>query len=455
MIPEQIISIYSSYLYPYLIPLWQIIKNWWWLSLPFLLRKQLMFIYLWWRVDGFLAKQKQVLLKIKLPQEINKPIRAMESVLSSIHAAINQPPNIWEKWVDGQVQLSISLEIASIDGETNFYIRTPNSFRDAVEASLYAQYPEIELIEVEDYTKQVPQNIPNKEWDLFGCSYRMIKPDYLPIKTYSQFETEREVDQERIIDPLAGLLEGMSRIKKGEQFWFQFLIEPVTDSNQLEFMGKVTTPGAYSLWAKEGIKLRDKIAHRPTNEKKKKSIFREIFEILFLEPKPEKKEERELIPPEMKLTPGEREVLEAVEKKMAKPIFNTAIRFIFMGRQDVWLKAKLRLAFVYFNNYSTNNLNAIYPNGKTITKIKKNLFFPLIDAKFIYERRKYLRARQLFKNYVRRVTPFYPLSGGTFMMNTEEVASLFHFPGKDVAPAPGFIRIKTKRSGVPPTLPIE
>ena len=435
----------------------QIFENWWWLPLFFILWKPFLFLYLWWRVDNFLKKQQSIMLDIKLPKEILKPIRAMEVVLSSIHAAIYQPPDLWEKWIDGQVQLSLGLEMVSIDGQPHFFVRTPKQYQDAVESSLYAQYPEIEIIEVDDYTKHIPQSIPNKEWDLFGSDYKLIKDDHYPIKTYSEFETEREKKEGEVVDPIAGLLEAMAKVKKGEHLWIQFLIDPVGDANELKFLGMVTTEGSLSKWRKTGEELRDKLARRPGPAGAPKPIIQEAAEILITGNVPEeKKEEKEIIPPEMKLTPGEREVLAAIEKKMSKPIFQITARFIFLGRKDVWFKPNFRLAFSFFNQYTTNNLNALFPDGRTLTKIKKFLILQPFNMNFIRSRRHYLRCRKLFRNYVKRFSPFFPKLGkGTFMLNTEEIASLFHFSSEETAPGPGIQRIEVKKRGVPPGLPVE
>lgn len=434
----------------------QIVKNWWWVPLPFLLWKPLLFLYLWWRVESWFSKQKAVLLEIKLPKEVIKPTRAMEQVMASIQAAIYQPPDPWEKWVDGQIQMSISFEIASIGGETHFYVRTWVPYRESVEASLYAQYPELEITKVDDYTKYVPQNIPNKDWDLFAADYHLIKPDYFPIKTYTEFETEHEVLEEKRVDPLAALLEGMAKVKPGEQFWFQFVAEPIGNADELKFLGFVTTPGSLGVWIKKGQELRDKLAHRPEAASPPKPMIQEAVQILITG-KPtmkEVKEEKDIIPPEMKLTPGEREVLMAMEKKMSKPIFRTTIRFIYLGKREVWFKPNFRLAFSYFNGYTTSNLNALFPygSGKTLTKIAKSWFLPI---NLIRKRRLYLRCRKIFKNYTKRLPPFFPRGGGTSMLNIEEMASLFHFPGRKVAPAPGVPRIESKRGDVPPELPTE
>jgi hypothetical protein len=238
----------------------------------------------------------------------------------------------------------------------------------------------------------------------------------------------------------------MAKIKKGEQLWIQFLIDPIGDVDLAKSLSK---------WCRSGEGLRDKLARRPAPGRPK-PIIQEAAEILITgKVKEEKKEEKEIFPPEMKLTPGEREALAAIEKKMSKPIFKTTVRFIYLGRRDVWFKPNFRLAFSFLNQYTTNNLNALYPEGRTFTKIHKALIFQFLNIDFIRGRRHYVRCRKLFRKYIKRLSPFFPGPGGTFMLNTEEVASLFHFPSERVAPAPGVSRIEAKKGGVPPSLPVE
>jgi hypothetical protein len=423
----------------------QLINTWWWVPLPFILWRPFKFLWLWWRVETFLSQQSWVTLEIRLPKELLKPIRAMEVVLSSIHAAIYQPPgDLWETYIDGQVQLSVGLEIASINGEPHFFIRTPKPFRDAVESSLYAQFPEIELKETDDYTKYVPQDLPNKDWDMFGSDYKLDKEDYYPIKTYLQFETEKEALEKKRIDPIAGLMEAMAKIKEGEQLWIQISAATIGDADM---------PHALTQWRDKGLVLRDKLARREEDAKPKSMLGRAVDIMIFNEIE-EVKKEKSIIPPEMKLTPGEREVLGAIEMKMSKPIFDCTIRFIYLGKRDVWFKPNFRLAFSYFNQYTTNNLNFLKPNGKTLTKIKKSFFLRPFNATTIRERRHYLRCRKLFRNYINRFSPYFPRPGGTIKLNTEELASLYHFPSWEISPVPGVQRLDS-RKGPPPELPIE
>ncbi len=427
----------------------QFIKNWWWVFVPFIFWKPCLFLYLWWRVDSFLSKQTMVLLEIKLPRELQKPIRAMEVVLSSIHAGIYQPPDFWEKWIDGQIQLSLGIEMVSIDGQPHFFVRTPLQYKDTVESSIYAQYPEVEIVEADDYTKQVPQSIPNKEWDLFGTDYKLVKEEFYPIKTYPEFEKESAMEsvEERKVDPIAALLEGMAKIKKGEQLWLQIIAEPIGDADM---------PKSLSHWYKKGELFRDKLAHRP-GASRPRPIMQDAFELLITGKEHEiKKEEKDIIPPEMKLTPGEREVMAAVERKMSKPIFKSVVRFIFLGQRNIWFKPNFRVLFSFLSQYTTNNLNALFPLGKTLTKVKKSVFFPPINIPFIRNRRIFIKGRRLFRVYNQRYSYFHPHpSKGTVMLNTEELASLFHFPSQRVVSSPGLERIEAKKKGQPSSLPVE
>ncbi|MFH1036959.1 MAG: hypothetical protein V1756_02805 [Patescibacteria group bacterium] len=205
-------------------------------------------------------------------------------------------------------------------------------------------------------------------------------------------------------------------------------------------------------WLKDGEALRNKLAKRE-EKPPQKSMAQEAADLLFTGkiPGAEEEEEKkvEAFPPEMRLTPGEKDIVTAIELKMSKQIFRSQARFIYLGKKDVWFKQNFRLAFSYFSQYETANLNALLPNSKTLTKIHKHWFLPW---NILLGRRYYLRRRKLFRNYINRWTPYYPRFGGTFMLNTEEVASLFHFPSWIVAPVPGVSRVEAKKGPAPDLL---
>lgn len=415
---------------------WQIFKAWWWLVLPFLLIKPFLFLWLWWRQQLFTKTVPKIMLEVKIPREILKPIKAMENVFAGFWA-LYDPPNWKEKWIEGKYLLTLSLEIASIDGKTHFFIRVPKFFRDIVESNIYAQYPEAEIAEVKDYTENVPPDIPNEEYDLWGCSFQTLKEDIYPIKTYAKFFEERGetiAKEEKRIDPMAGLLEGMAKLGPGEQMWIQILIKPITGAeNNIIERGKARVA---------------KIVGRP-EKPKVKPIIQEAAEILIFGPKEEEKPLPEIIPPEMKLTPGEREEVSAIEEKIGKYFFETAIRFIYLGKRDVFFKPHIRTPLAFFTQFSTQNLNGLKPWGRTITKV----------TYFFVKRRLMLRKCRIFRLFKDRLPPLYPLNSkvggleGVFVLNTEELATIFHFPSKAVAIAPFMERIEAKKGEAPPGLP--
>ena len=426
--------------------LWDVFKNWWWIALPFFLWRPFLFLWLWWRREIWMFGQKKVLLEIKMPKEVLKPLRAMEQVFSALWGNVFDPADRWEQWVEGKTLDSLQLEMASLGGEPHLFVRCTEGRRNAIEASIYSQYPDAEISIVEDYTKYVPRDIPNKDWDAWGTDYELVKPDVYPLKTYAKFfEEKTEAKEEKRIDPLSTLLEGMGKLGPGEQLWIQIAATPIISSKKEE-------EGGYD-FVKAGRVIADKLAKRP-EKTKQKSIFLEAGEKLVLGTmEEEEKKEEPLIPPEMKLTPGEKEILSGVEGKIAQRCFNCYIRFIYLAKREVYFGGAKAIPFGFFNQFATENLNAPKPCPQTLTKIKKSLFF--FPLNLVRERRLFIKKRRLFFRYINRFLPLFPKRGGTFILNTEELATLFHFPGWTVAPAPFVSRVESKRGEAPPGLPME
>ncbi len=418
---------------PHLRVAWRVFLNWWWLFLPFILWKRAVFFWLWWREEIFDNKQKNILLEIRIPKENLKPMRAMELVFTGLWQ-IYSPPAWIEKWWDGQYLLSYSFEIAAIDGIPHFFIRCNKLVKELVETHIYSQFPEAEVFEVEDYTKKVPQDIPNKEWNFWGTDYKLIKKSCYPIKTYLDFETERETKEEKRIDPMSALLEGLAGTKKGEQIWVQIRAKPFLDEIP---------------WVKEGKEEINTLVNR-----KKPSVvgslIGDLINILMGKPLTEKKEEKDLIPPEMKLTPGEREIVSAIERKTSKLGYEVLVRYACLIKKEVG-KPNSRLPMSYFTNFVTSNLNSMVPNGETMTKIRRKWYDPF----WFPQRRLYLKKRKTFRRITTRLPYYFPLSGGTFILNVEELATIYHFPSKILTPASPVPRVEAKKGEAPLELPVE
>ena len=181
---------------------WQFISAWWWLFLPFLLIKPVIYLWLFWRIETFALQQRFILLEIKMPEDAPRPFKAMEDVFAGFWQ-MHDPANPREKWLEGKYQLSLALEMISTEGDIHFYLRIPEGMQKLVESAVWAHYPSAELELAKDYTKQIPQDIPNKEWELWGTSYVLERPSPYPIRTYTKFFEPTATDQDKIrIDPL-------------------------------------------------------------------------------------------------------------------------------------------------------------------------------------------------------------------------------------------------------------
>ncbi len=439
--------------------IFQIIRSWWWFFLPIILWFPAKSLYLWWlRWEVWYQKKKWILLEIKPPREVLKPFSAMENVFSMLWGIIDAP-NWRERWCNGTLPLGgglwFSFEIVSFGGEIHFYMRIPEDFRNTAETVVYSQYPEAEIFPAEDYTQNVPKDIPNQKWDLYAEDYTLLRDDHFPIKTYSMF-FERETEEKRIaeekrMDPMDTLLEGLSKLNPGEQLWFQIVCNPILES--------------IFPWMDKGRAAANKIAKRPTPAPKK-PMFIEVLETLIFGPTAEKKEAKptELVAPELRLTPGEKEVLTGIENKLKKNAYQCWIRQVFLYRKDLpTVPGNYKVIRTYLmGQFSTQDLNTFVYWGPTRTRIHY----------FLKERRLYLRKRHQLRRYIARVPSLWPrtMTGeplppfgfpqgrkpgirGTCVLNIEELATIFHFPAKIITP--GIATVEAKKAGPPASLPVE
>lgn len=427
------------------------LRVWWWLVAPLLLSIELRKLYLWWiNWDYYYAKTKWYILEIIPPKEVLVPLKAMEDVFSVLWATFYTSASWREQWCEGVIQPNpdwMSFEIASIEGQLHFYARVMASHRHTLESTLYSHYPELEVREAADYTKNVPQNVPNEEWDTYGEDYKTTKASYLPIKTYESFfepQGEKIAAEEKRIDPMAALLELMSKLGPGEQYWMQFIFFPLMLDAEEEFNEK-------------GKKAIAKLAGRP--EKKHKSLSQEILDVfwnLVLGPKKEgsgekatykwidsaKTEENDR---ELLLTPGERLVLTAVENKVKQPQFFCNIKGVYVAKRENFNSVHRVIIRSYFPHFGTTNLNDFLFSKVTRPK-----------TQYVFRKRiPFLRRRRMFRNAVLRFTPLFPeRTQEMAILDPEEMATIFHFPIKVTGLVlPTMARVESKKSGPPPNLP--
>ncbi len=429
------------------------LRVWWWIFAPLFLSIELRILYLWWiNWDYAYAEKKWIMLEIIPPKEVLVPIKAMEDIFTNMWGPLYFPPNWREKWCEGELADGpgwMSWEIASIEGKLHFYIRVMQAYKVTLETALYGHYPELEIHEVQDYTKNVPQNIPNEEWDVYGEDFILGRPAPYPIRTYEKFfepQGEKISAEEKRIDPISSLLELMSKLGPGEQFWLQFITIAVSDREEPAFK-------------KNAEEIISKISKSPV--KHAKTFLEEFTEVLYhlvMGPKKEGSGEKatykwletaktEEGDREMVLTPGEREILTEVENKRKRPIFRTNIRGVYVAKRENYQSAHRILTRSYFAHFQTQNLNFIY--FSKATRPKTHYVFRTSIP--------FIRTRRMFRNYILRFTPLFPNRRRELaLLNTEELATLYHFPLKITGlVAPTMARVESKKGGPPPNLPTE
>ncbi len=374
-------------------------------------------------------KRKYILLAIDIPKNNEQTPLAVEHIFSHL-AGAHQQPGKFDRWWGGEINDSFSLEIISIGGYIQFIIHTLAKFRDLVEATIYAQYPDAEITEVEDYTKRWNIKFPNDQYNLFSMEIKLAKDDIFPIITYKNFEDS--ISQE-IKDPMASLLEAMSRIGPGEEIWVQYVITPANND-----------------WGdKAKTKLR-KMVGKPAESKK--DIIQKTFELsnylvdsVISAPAATKTEKKAEHPSLVQyLTPGEKDVVAAVEHKITKIGFHTKIRYIYLAEKTKFVKERgIQGLFGSFKQFSDLGLNAFKPDKKKTT-----------GGVVLFKKQRIIdRQNKCLYRYKSRGHWLEPGYYG-FILNTEELATLWHFPIMTVK-TPAVKKAESKRSEPPMSLPIE
>ena len=133
----------------------------------------LYFFWFFWMIyikSDFIKNQENFLLEIKLPREIQKSPLAMEAVFSGLNHTLGESTEFARYWF-GKLRTWFSFEIASIDGEVRFFVWGRDFFRKALEAQIYAQYPEVEIVDADDYTRAIRLDL--KKIDVWGVDFKL------------------------------------------------------------------------------------------------------------------------------------------------------------------------------------------------------------------------------------------------------------------------------------------
>src|SRR3989344_8838661 len=173
----------------------------WWFWLFLILLPLLESSWLAWRQKHFEHDIEWTILEIFIPREVSRSPQAMEQVLMAFHGLRNSPNNFEEAYKDGEITRWFCLEMVSFGGEIHFYVRFYHKQRPLVEAAFFSYYPDLELVEVDDYISRFPINMQEayrQGYDIWATEMVTAKPAAYPIRTYKYFESP---DEDKQFDP--------------------------------------------------------------------------------------------------------------------------------------------------------------------------------------------------------------------------------------------------------------
>jgi hypothetical protein len=393
----------------------------------------------------FRADQEWTFLLIRTPRENLTSTLAVEQIFSQLHA-LHTTITWAHRRIEGRVQLWFSFEIVSLGGKVSMIIRCPKKMRDTVEAAFYAQYPTAEITEVRDYFENVEYHPGHSEFDIWGCEMRILEDEVIPIKTYVAFE--HPTAENKIIDPLATLFESLGKMEPHEFFGVQIIAQPLADpewKDRAEMKAK-------ELMGEEVEEKKGWLGHIQAGL----SLYNpfKLIEGIFSKEE-EKEKERpkdELSNNWMRLNDIDKERVNSIKRKAGKPGYLTKIRLLYMAPHDKFDGSKKTIIIGALRNLGDAQSNGFKPDTKETWTGKEYHISPGLEQpyiNYIVNRRKH----HLFNGWKERS---YLIGREQFILNIEELATIFHLPlaAPGAAVGPAVERVESKKSQAPVNLPI-
>lgn len=398
--------------------------------------------------QDFISGIDFVLLEIVPPREVLRSPKAMELFITNALYHWSMKGGKESYW-QGAVWFWFSLEIASIDGQVHFYIRTPTRIRGLIETQMYAQYPQAQVKAVEDYTLAVDEISPESAWNGWGCEFALEKPEAFPIKTYVDFGLDKDPKEEFKVDPISPIIEFFGSLQKGEQAWMQIVVTP----SKKEYHTKGTWFGKHDWVAEANIQL-NKLLKDYTSVKGKGVTLGTDARI------------------EIRVPDSLKRVVERTTTKVSKLGFDTGIRVMYVAKKELFPPGtrsfnsrNIRLIFRQYEAPDINGLTRINStqgdfyggiftaSAETVMTLADRMLHEFRERAFFHESlRQHIFSKQFFRWPFDAFIKVYP-HHKTFVLNTEELATIWHFPGQ-ILKVPTLERIESKEAAPPSNLPI-
>lgn len=391
----------------------------------------------------YIHQQEWEFLQIKVPKINLASTLAVETVFGQMHA-LHGGKTFADIYVEGQSQLWYSLELISLGGKVSFVLRIPKKMRDLVEAAFYSQYPQAEITEIEDYMKNFSYDPENSDVEIFGTELKVVDDEVIPLKTYKDFE--HQAAEETVIDPLSNLFESLMKVKEHEFVGIQLLIRPV-DDDEWKPRGEMIVKKMIGEDVPHDVKFSD-VLMSPINKAANFSFKDSLLGGGHGHGEASEKSQKN---DWMSLTDTQKTRVGLIESKIGKPGYKTKIRILYIAPKAQYDPTKRNMFFGAFRNLGSAMTNKLKPDTKHWTGVdymfSKDFEGPYLE--YVLKQRK----RKMFKGYKDRD---FLIGIGGQIFNTEELATLYHFPitAKDATVATAIEKTESKKYQPPVDLPI-
>ena len=332
---------------------------------------------------------ESVLLVLEIPRTNDKQELAAEQLFASLHGILRDNK---ELRLSGGHQEHISFEIASVNGQIRFYVWVPKTLQSFVEGQIYSQYPTVQIHQAdEDYTEH------ERDHEVaYSTELTLTTDEFLPIRTFQNFE----------VDPLAGITGTLAKLETtGEELWIQVLVRPIPDDWQNaadRYINSIRNGRIFSLPGFGG------------------SMQWLIGVLGALWQPPEQGANQSTA---VELSDRDKTRISEAEKKATKLGYEVKIRLVYMGESQTNAKLRMQALVGTFKQFNSTNLNGFHA-------VKSAFGKEFIDK---YRKRSFI--------------------GDGFILNIEELASVFHLPHTNVE-TPNIVWASSKTAEPPSKLPV-
>lgn len=150
-----------------------------------------------------------VVLLLQVPRTNDKKELAAEQMFASLHGLLTLPATGFRQSTKRE---RLGFEIACIGKRIGFYVWVPKYLKSFVEEQIYAQYPNVQISDVPDYTMTPDGSFTTN----LVTELKLTAADPLPIKTFQSFE----------VDPLAAITATLAKFDETEEAWIQLVMRP-------------------------------------------------------------------------------------------------------------------------------------------------------------------------------------------------------------------------------------